>query len=90
MVGDYNIGKNNTPVAFSNVDKEVLDMNESQDLGYQISNTLVYISETMLVVSVKQKYGSEDSMNRDLMFLLITYHLVTQLQDSFGGLIGKY
>ena len=39
VVGDYNIAKNNTPVAFSNVDKEVLDMNESQDLGYQISNT---------------------------------------------------
>ena len=39
VVGDYNIAKNNTPVAFTNIDKEVIDMNESQDLGYQVSNT---------------------------------------------------
>ena len=43
VVGDYNIAKIILQFTLSNVDKEVLDMNESQDLGYQISNTPVYI-----------------------------------------------
>ena len=66
-------------------------MNESQDLDIRLVTLLLHISETYVGSFGQTKIcGSEDSMNRDLMFLLITYHLVTQGLKLVWRLIGKY
>jgi len=37
VVGDYNIAKSNTPVAYTDISKEQVEVNEGQDIAYQLS-----------------------------------------------------
>ena len=37
VVGDYNIAKSNTPVAYTDISKEQIEVNEGQDIAYQLS-----------------------------------------------------
>ena len=52
VVGDYNIAKANTPVSYTDVDKEQIETFEGQDIAYHLSNVPgVYIRNDLGVKS---------------------------------------
>ena len=52
VIGDYNIAKANTPVSYTDINKEQIEIFEGQDIAYHLSNVPgVYIRNDLGVKS---------------------------------------